>query len=132
MEEVNKTTVTKQDPFGNTASQTVTTRTSNFMGDFFVSKTNQVMFSIISIIDLLILIRFTLLMFGANRVDLVNFILNLTEVFVAPFRGIFPSQSIEGSYFEAASIVAIIMWTILGFIIATIINMFSTSTESPV
>lgn len=122
-EEVHPTT-------GTAAVRRTTTTSAGRMNDFFVLKTNQVIFTIIGIIDLLILIRFFLLLLGANRVGVVTFIINLTDIFVAPAAGIFPSQVVEGSYFEPASIVAIIMWLVIGFIIGAIVSLLSTSTES--
>jgi hypothetical protein len=98
-------------------------------GDFFAAKTNQIIFSLAIIIDLLILLRLLFLLAGANRVGIVSFILNITEVFVAPFRGIFPSPSVEGAYFEVASIVAMIMYLVFAYILGLVINMFSSSTE---
>lgn len=128
-ETVSRTTVSSQDPVTNTATtKTVVSRNGAF-ADFFVSKTNQVIFSIIAIIDLLILLRLIFLLLGANRVGIVNFILNLTQIFVAPFMGIFPSPSVEGAYLETASIMAIIIWAVFGYILSLIIGLFGRDSE---
>lgn len=126
---VNETTTVSQELPGGTTTRTVRSSNNIFSGDFFVSKTNQIIFTIIGIINVLILLRFILLLLGANRTGVVNFILGLTNIFVAPFVGIFPSPSVEGAYVEAASIVAIIMWFIFAWILAVIVGLFSSSTE---
>lgn len=132
MDEINKQVVTEQDELGNNKTYVVTTKTKGFWDDFLVSKTNQIILSLISIIDLLIFIRFMLLLLGANRVAIVNFIISLTEIFVFPFKGIFPSAAIETGYFEVASIIAIVMWLVFGFILITLISLFSRKTDETV
>jgi hypothetical protein len=127
---VSTTTVSNADPVTGTRATRTTTTRSSALGDFFVSKTNQVIFSVVAIIDLLITLRLFFLLLGANRVGLVNFILNLTEIFVAPARGIFPSPSTgTGGYLEAASIVSLVMWIVFGYILSLIISLFSTRDE---
>lgn len=126
--EVTKETVVTNSP-NVAASQTRTVTRRGFMADFFVSKTNQIIFGIIAIIDLLLLLRITFLLLGANRVGVVNFIMSLTDVLVAPFHGIFPAPSSGNSYLDVAAIVAIIIWAVIGFIIGIILEWFSTSTE---
>jgi len=136
---VTETTTVTQDPVGNVTSsvtqnpvvtsRTVRSKYNVFSGDFFISKINQVIFALVSIINLLILLRFIFLLFGANRVGFVSLLINFTNFFVAPFQGIFPSPVVEGSYLEFASVLAIIVWFVLAWIIAVIISLFSSSTE---
>lgn len=121
---VERTTVTESDGMGGTATRTVTAR-SNFLGDFFVSKTNQVIFSILAIINLLLLVRFILLLLGANQVGIVSWLIVFTEFLVAPFYGIFSPAEVQGGYFEAASIVAMITYTVIAYILSVIIGLFS-------
>jgi len=129
---VKKVTVTQQDPTlvqaGNVQTETVT-RNSPPFSDFFVSKTNQVIFAIIGIIDLLLLLRVVFFLLGANQVGIVSFIINLTQVFVAPFAGIFSSPSSGSSFIDVASILAIIIYIVLGIILGEVINLFSSKTE---
>lgn len=120
---IEQRTVTTDYPAGSVQTRTVTSR--GRFNDFFVSKTNQVIFAILGIINLLILLRLFLLLIGANQVGFVTFIMNLTNVFVAPFQGIFPSPSNGTSYLEVASIVAIIVYTIFAFILGMIIGLFT-------
>lgn len=113
-------------PVESVQTQTVTSRGS--FSDFFVSKTNQVIFSIIGIIDLLLALRILLLLFGANQVGVASFIINITQIFVLPFAGIFPSQSAGNSYLDVAAIIGIIMYIVLGIILGIIIDLFSNKT----
>jgi len=97
--------------------------------DFFVSKTNQIIFTFIGIIDLLLMLRIAFLLLGANRVGFVNFILNLTQIFVAPFVGIFPAPVSGASYFDVAALVAIIVYLVFGAIIGVLLDLFSSKTD---
>jgi hypothetical protein len=126
-ETVEKVTVTNS-PSGNVQTQTVTTSGSS-LSEFFVSKTNQVIFVLVGILDLLLLLRVIFLLLGANQVGIVNFILSLTQIFVAPFTGIFPSPSSGSSYFDVASVVAMIIYLVFGVILGAIINLFSKRTD---
>ncbi len=125
-ETVEKVTVT-QTPTATVQTQTVKTRGT--VSDFFVSKTNQVIFTFVGIIALLLLLRIVFLLLGANQVGIVDFILSITQIFVAPFIGIFPSPSSGASYFEVASVVAIVIYAIFGTILGVIIDLFSTKAE---
>ena len=124
---IEKVTVT-QTPTGSVQTQTVVKKGSP-VSEFFVSKTNQVIFAFVGIINLLLLLRIVFLLLGANQVGIVNFILSITQIFVAPFTGIFPSPSSGNSYFDVASLVAIIIYIIFGVILGVIVDLFSTKTE---
>jgi len=118
-------TVTSQPTQG--VTQVVTQK--SFLGDFFISKTNQIIFGIIAIIDLLLVLRIFFLVAGANQVGIVSNILNFTNLFVAPFQGIFPSPVSGNSYLDVAAIMAIIIWALAGFVIGLVLDWFSTSTN---
>jgi hypothetical protein len=124
---VEKVTVT-QSPAGEVQTQTIT-RGGSPVSDFFVTKTNQIIFAIVSVINILLLVRILFLLFGANQVGIVNFIIALTQIFVSPFAGIFQSPSSGSSYLDVASIVAILMYFGLGAVLAMLINLFSSKTE---
>ncbi|MFS8130733.1 MAG: hypothetical protein ACMG57_02015 [Candidatus Dojkabacteria bacterium] len=126
------TTVTRDPMVGATTTRTVRSGSSIFPEDFFVSKVNQVIFGLVSIVNVLILFRFILLLLGANQTGFVSFLVNFTNFFVAPFQGIFPATVVETGYFEVASILAIIAWYILALIFAVILGFFSTKTDESV
>jgi hypothetical protein len=126
-ETVEKVTVT-QTPAGSVQTQTVT-RSGSPVSDFFISKTNQVIFAFIGIIDLLLLLRIAFLLLGGNQVGVVSFILSITNVFVMPFTGIFPSPTSGNSYFDVAAVLAIVIYAVFGVILGIIIDLFSTKAE---
>jgi len=126
-ETVEKVTVT-QTPAGSVKTQTVV-RSGSPLSDFFVSKTNQIIFAFIGIIDLLLLLRIAFLLLGGNQVGVVSFIISITQIFVMPFTGIFPSPSSGNSYFDVAAVLAIIIYAVFGVILGIIIDLFSTKSE---
>lgn len=81
---------------------------------------------IFGIIQAFIVLRIVLLLLNAREGnDLVAFILNTSQLFVAPFEGIFNSNSLQsgGSVLDIAAIAALVGWTILEFIILWAVNL---------
>ncbi len=75
---------------------------------------------IFGIIQTFIVLRIVLLLLNAREGnDIVSFILNTSQVFVAPFIGIFQTDALQqsGSVLDIAAIAALIGWTILEWII---------------
>ena len=86
---------------------------------------------VFGIIQLLILLRIVLLLLDAREGnDLVSFILNTSQVFVAPFIGIFNVDALKagGSILDIAAIAALIGWTVLEAIALWIVNLFRRET----
>jgi len=82
---------------------------------------------IFGIIQAFIILRIVLLLLNAREGnDIVAFIMNISQVFVAPFVGIFNSNSLEasGSVLDIAAIAALVGWTILEFIVLWAVNLF--------
>ena len=81
---------------------------------------------IFGIIQTFIVLRIVLLLLNAREGnDLVAFILNTSQLFVAPFEGIFNSDALAagGSVLDIAAIAALVGWTILEFIILWAVNL---------
>ena len=75
---------------------------------------------IFGIIQAFIVLRIVLLLLNAREGnDLVTFILNTSQIFVAPFIGIFQTDALAsgGSVLDIAAIAALVGWTILEWII---------------
>jgi hypothetical protein len=75
---------------------------------------------IFGIIQAFIVLRIVLLLLNAREGnDLVAFILNTSQIFVAPFIGIFGTDALRsgGSVLDIAAIAALVGWTILEWII---------------
>jgi uncharacterized protein YggT (Ycf19 family) len=84
---------------------------------------------VFGILQALLLLRIILLLLVANAGnDLVQFIFNVTQPFVEPFRGMFSLNAVkadQGSVLDVAAIVAIIGWTLLELLIIAGIRLFS-------
>jgi hypothetical protein len=80
------------------------------------------------LIQILIISRIVLLLLDARTAnDLVSGILNVSNVFVAPFNGILQTNSLTaaGSVLDVAAVVALVGWTILEVIIFWSLSIFS-------
>jgi len=81
---------------------------------------------IFGIIQVFIVLRIVLLLLDAREGnDLVAFILNTSQLFVAPFIGIFNRDELtsSGSVLDIAAIAALVGWTILEFIVLWAVNL---------
>ena len=75
---------------------------------------------IFGIIQSFIVLRIVLLLLNAREGnDIVAFILNVSQIFVAPFIGIFNQDALAagGSVLDIAAIAALVGWTVLEMII---------------
>lgn len=82
---------------------------------------------IFGIIQLLIVLRIVLLLLNAREGnDLVAFILNTSQLFVAPFVGIFNTDALResGSILDLAAIAALVGWTVLEVVVLWAVNLF--------
>ena len=86
---------------------------------------------IFGIIQILIVLRVVLLLLDAREGnDLVSFILNTSQLFVAPFEGIFRTNALTagGSILDVSAVAALVGWTILEVIVLWIVNVFRRET----
>src|SRR5262245_43108522 len=75
---------------------------------------------IFGVIQILIGLRIVLLLLDAREANsIVAFILNLSQLFVAPFEGIFRTNALTtgGSVLDVAAVVALVGWTVLEVIL---------------
>ena len=82
---------------------------------------------IFGIIQLLIGLRIVLLLLNAREGnDLVSFILNTSQIFVAPFNGMLNIDNLKagGSVFDIAALLALIGWTVLEALILAAVGIF--------
>lgn len=82
---------------------------------------------IFGIVQIFIGLRIALLLLNAREGnDLVAFILNISQLFVAPFIGIFNTDALRssGSILDIAAIAALVGWTVLELIIFWVLNLF--------
>jgi uncharacterized protein YggT (Ycf19 family) len=79
------------------------------------------------ILAVLIGLRILLLLLVANQSNaLVDFIYNVTEPFVAPFRGVFSIDTVTpggGSVFDVGAVVALIGWLLIYLLIMAVLRL---------
>jgi uncharacterized protein YggT (Ycf19 family) len=103
-----------------------TSRTDIYRSGGYNDRTVQIVWWVVGLIDTLIAIRFLLKMFGANTTSaFVSFMYALTDPMVAPFHGIFNTAAAGRSVFEPESIVAIIIYTLIGWGIVSLIRLMA-------
>jgi uncharacterized protein YggT (Ycf19 family) len=86
----------------------------------------QVVWWIVGFIDTLIAIRFVLKLFGANTTAaFVRFMYDLTWPLVAPFHGIFNTAQQGRSILEPESLVAIAIYSLIGWGIVSMIRLIN-------
>jgi uncharacterized protein YggT (Ycf19 family) len=79
------------------------------------------------LIELLIGLRIILLLFAARQTnDIVAAIYNISEIFVAPFRGIFGIREIEAgaTTLDVGALVALIAWVIIELVVLALVRVF--------
>jgi multisubunit Na+/H+ antiporter MnhF subunit len=80
---------------------------------------------IVGFLDTLIAIRFILKLFGANPAPFVRFIYDVTWPLVAPFHGIFNTDQVGRSVLEPESLVAIAIYSLIGWGIVSLIRLMT-------
>jgi len=69
-------------------------------------------------IEVLLAIRFILRLFGANaQAGFAQLIYGVTGPLVAPFQGLFGTVQVEGSVFESQSLVALVVYALVAWLI---------------
>jgi hypothetical protein len=82
---------------------------------------------IFGIIQILIAARIVLLLLAARQDNgLVNFIYQASQLFVAPFEGIFRTDALRAgrSILDIAAVAAFVGWTLLEAILVWVVNLF--------
>jgi uncharacterized protein YggT (Ycf19 family) len=100
-------------------------RTSVYRGGVYNERIIQVIWWVVGFIDTLIAIRFLLKLFGANPAPFVRFIYDLTWPLVAPFHGIFNTNQVGRTILEPESLVAIAIYTLIGWGIVSLVRIMS-------
>jgi len=121
-----------------TTKETITTSENNNTTEKEPSKRDAtsyqtagyLVYFVFGLLDILLAFRFVFKLLGANpSTGFVDFIYNLSAVFVAPFAGIFNTSLAKGdvttSVFEPATIVAFIAYAVLAWGIVALIRVVS-------
>ena len=128
IEQVTRTVSTRQVGAPDVVEQQTVTANGIPAEDFPLAKLEQILWFVAHFIAIVLGLRFLFLLLGARLVGIVLFIYNLSGIFVAPFRGIFPSPAAGGSYFDTASVVAVLIYYLIVFLIVKGIWLMSRNT----
>ncbi|HEV8054383.1 MAG: YggT family protein [Chloroflexi bacterium] len=82
---------------------------------------------VFGLIQALIILRIVLLLVAAREGnDLVSFVYSISEIFVAPFRGILGIDEVSAgsSSLDIGAIVALIGWTLIELLVIALLNIF--------
>jgi hypothetical protein len=104
---------------GNT---TTTTETTTVRSAYSV-RAEQALWLVTGIITALLIIRFAFKLLAAStQASFVTFIYDLTQMFVAPFHGIFNTAASGRNVFEPESVVAIVIYLLIGWGLASLVR----------
>lgn len=93
-------------------------RRSRSLGRF-----GRIIYTVLGALDALLIIRFALKLLAANPfATFTSFIYGVTNVFVAPFEGVFPSPHTQSSVLEVSTLLAIIVYALLAWLIVNLIE----------
>ncbi len=128
IDQVDQKVVTTQEPTA-TGQETVQTdsRRITRTGPGGAEIGRRVVVLVFGLIQIVIGARIVLLLLDAREANaLVSAILNLSQLFVAPFEGILRTDSLHaaGSVLDITAIVAFVGWTILELIVLWVIGIF--------
>lgn len=98
-----------------------------------VYKAERTIYLIFAVLETLIGIRFVLRLLGANPgAGFADFIYGITAPFVAPFVGLFGTPQYNGSVLELHSIVAIIVYALVAWLLVRLVWLIAGETRSAV
>ena len=128
IDQVDRTVVTTAEPT-TTGQQTVQTdrRRTTTSGPGGAELARRIVVLLFGLIQIVIGARIVLLLLDAREANaLVSAVLDISQVFVAPFEGILRTDSLNaaGSVLDVTAIVAFVGWTILELIVLWVIGIF--------
>jgi len=95
-----------------------------------IGKINGIVWFLFGILEALIGMRVLLKLLGANELNgFVNFIYDITYPFLAPFFGIVGTPSSNGSVLEVSSLIAMLVYLFIAWIITTLIRLVMTPSK---
>lgn len=128
IDQVDRTVVTQREPTATAGQQTVRTdsrRTTTSPGSS--EMTRRILVLMFGLIQVVIGARIILLLLDAREANgLVSGILNISQLFVAPFEGILRTDALRsaGSVFDITAVVAFVGWTVLELIVIWAVGIF--------
>lgn len=89
---------------------------------YALARARQIVYLILGILETFLVIRFALKLLAANpEAAFTSFIYALTEPFVLPFEGVFPTPGTRGAVLDLAAVLAMIVYALLVWGIVSVI-----------
>ena len=108
------------------ARENVTTTEITMVGPPYRVRAEQAVWLLAGVVDALLIIRFAFKLLGAStQASFVRFIYDLTQLLVAPFHGIFNTMASGRYVFEPESLVAITIYSLIGWGIASLVRVMT-------
>ena len=129
---------TNTDPATDTPSSAVRTTERAYVpaGPGAATVLNRFVTFLFGVLQVALILRIILLLLVANPGnDVVQLILNITDPFVEPFRGMFQLDRVtadQGSQLDIAAIVALIGWSLVELLVLALIRVFDRRTVTEV
>ena len=128
IDQVDQTIVTTREPTS-TVQETVQTDSQRITrtGPGGAEMARRIVVLFFGLIQVVIVARIVLLLLDAREANaLVSAVLDISQVFVAPFEGMFGTDALRtaGTVLDITAIVALIGWTILELIVLWIVGIF--------
>ncbi len=90
-------------------------------------KGTQIVWYLLSLLEVLLAFRFVLKLTGANpAAGFTNFIYAFTRPFTAPFLAVFPRTTVQGSIFEWTTLLAMVAYWMVALAIVRLFSMSKT------
>jgi hypothetical protein len=90
-----------------------------------VGRLGLVIYSLLCLLDALLVIRFALKALAANPgAAFTSFIYRTTEPFAAPFYGVFPTPALNNNVLEVSTLLAICVYGLLAWLIANLVKVW--------
>jgi hypothetical protein len=127
IDQVERTVVTQEPTAAGHETVRTDTRHTTRTGPGGSEMTRRIVVLVFGLIQVVIGARIVLLLLDAREANaLVSGILNVSQIFVAPFEGILRTDSLRaaGSVLDVAAIVALVGWTILELIVIWALGIF--------
>lgn len=137
-DQIDQKTVTTHEPTATaTGQETVRTdsRRTTRTGPGGAELTRRIVVLVFGLIQIVIGARIVLLLLDAREANaLVSAILDISQVFVAPFEGILRTDALSsaGSVLDVTAIVALVGWTILELIVLWVIGIFGRRSDTAI
>jgi hypothetical protein len=126
IDQVDRTVVTQEPTVGG-GSAVTESRHSTVTSPGASEQARRIVVFLFGLIQIVIAARFVLLLLDAREANgLVSSILNISQLFVAPFDGILRSDALhaKGSILDITAIVAFVGWTVIELIVIWGVGIF--------